>query len=494
MISQYDFYQIKLMTEKMKMSAEQIARSLDVSPTTVREWRGREGWEPRSGPVRICKVDQYKPIIDEALRQFPEYKTRQLFQMIHDEGYDGGETQVKKYVRSIRPRHKEAYLELNFPPGQAAQVDWGEYGSVDIGGTRRKLYFFVMTLCWSRMNYVEFTLGVAQEHWHRCHVNAFEYFGGVPRRVIVDNCKTAVIHWKDNKPVLNNEYAAFATYYGFEIRACRVRKPTDKGRVENAVKYVKGNFLNGRKRDPYAALQPDVLDWLATKANSRVHATTKEVPIERFEQTERALLQSLSLLPYDCCRWEALKVSRFFMVTYATNRYSVPHEYVGETVNVRITPDHVSIYHDCKRIAEHPRSYAKHEKLMKEEHERELLTKRKRARTQEYLRLFLRLDPRAPEFYDGLQLRRLKSSIHLRKILALAQVYGEEMTAQAIADACDMQVYGSDYVQNMLECRSRHMPEPGPLHVTHKRDMLDLRIEQPDMSIYDPNKNKEQNQ
>jgi transposase len=490
MINEYDFYQIKLMTDKMRMSAEQIARSLDLSPTTVREWRRREKWVARKGPQRTSKVDPYRPVIDEALRQFPDYSARQLFQMIQDEGYDGGETQVKKYVRSVRPKHKEAYLELNFPSGQAAQVDWGHYGSVDINGTRRQLNFFVMTLCWSRMNYVEFTLGLAQEHWHQCHVNAFEYFGGIPKRVIVDNCKTAVTCWENGKAILNNEYAAFAAYYGFEVRACRIRKPTDKGRVENAVKYVKGNFLKGRTCDPYAALQPDVLDWLARRANPRIHATTKEVPLERFEQEEKALLQPIPLLPYDCCRWEALNVSRFFMIKYDTNRYSVPHEYVGETVNVRITPDYVTIYHENKRIAEHSRSYAKNEKRMKEEHERELLTQRKRARSRGHLQQFLRLAPRATEFYDGLQLRRLKSDIHVRKILALSQVYGENMTAQAISDACDMNVFGCDYVQNILECRARHLPEPGPLHVTHKRDMLDLEINPPDMAIYDQAKNR----
>jgi transposase len=492
MISQYQFYEIKLMTDRLRMSAEQIAKCLNMSPTTVREWRRREKWEPRKGAQRECKIDPFKPVIDEALRQFPDYSARQLFQMILNEGYEGGETQVKKYVRSVRPRHKEAYLELNFPPGQAAQVDWGIYGTVNINGTQRKLSFFVMTLCWSRMNYVEFTLGEAQEHWHQCHVNAFEYFGGIPRRIIVDNCKTAVIRWENNKAILNSEYAAFAAYHGFEIRACRIRRPTDKGRVENAVKYVKGNFLKGRKCDPYAALQPAVLDWLAKTANPRVHATTKEVPLERFEQTEKTLLQSIPLLPYDCCRWEVKKVSRFFMITYDTNRYSVPSEYVGETVKVRITPDHVSIYHGDKRIAEHPRSYAKGAKLMKEEHERELLTQRKRARSRGHLQQFLRLASRAAEFYEGLQLRRLKSDIHVRKILALSQVYGDDMTSQAISDACDMEVFGSDYIQNMLECRARHLPKPGPLHITHKRDMLDLQIDQPDMSIYDQNKESKQ--
>lgn len=485
MISQYQFYEIKMMTDKLKMSAEQISKCMDVSPTTVREWRHREKWEPRKKPKRSCKIDPYKLIIDKALQGFPDYSAQQLFQMILAEGYEGGKTQVKKYVRSVRPKHREAFLELSFPPGQAAQVDWGEWGSVDIKGTKRRLSFFVMTLCWSRMAYVEFTLGQAQEHWHQCHVNAFEYFGGVPQRVIVDNCKTAVIRWDEKKPVLNSEYAGFAAYHGFEIRPCRVRKPTDKGRVENGVKYVKGNFLKGRKCDPYAALQPDVLDWLADTANVRKHAATNEVPLERFEQKEKALLQPIPLLPYDCCRWETKNVNRFFMITYDTNRYSVPSEYVGETVNVRITPDYVTIYHNSKRIAEHHRSYAKHKKLMKEEHERKLLQQRKRARSRGHLQQFLRLAPRASEFYEGLQLRRLKSDIHIKKILSLSQVYGDEMTSQAISDACDMQVFGCDYVQNMLECRARHMPAPGPLHVAHKRDMLDLKIDPPDMSIYD---------
>ncbi|MDI6814013.1 MAG: IS21 family transposase, partial [Desulfitobacteriaceae bacterium] len=159
-------------------------------------------------------------------------------------------------------------LTLQFAPGECVQIDWGSWGTIAVGSTWRKLYFFVAVLCYSRMLYVEFTLSRGQEQFLQCHQNAFQFFGGVPESAMIDNCKTAVLDRPFGQPpVFNPRYLDFANHYGFKIRACGVRQAHEKGRVENAVGFVKHNFLRGLELPPWAGLNPAARHWLETIAN-----------------------------------------------------------------------------------------------------------------------------------------------------------------------------------------------------------------------------------
>jgi transposase len=147
-------------------------------------------------------------------------------------------------VRKVRPRRQKAFLKLSFAPGECAQVDWGSFGTVAVGDTTRRLSFFVMVLCYSRMMYVQFTVSQSMEHFLGCHQNAFVHFGAVPARIMVDNLKSAVLRRITGQPpVLNPKYKDFADHCGFEIAPCAPAKGNEKGRVENGVGYVKKNFF-----------------------------------------------------------------------------------------------------------------------------------------------------------------------------------------------------------------------------------------------------------
>ena len=174
---------------------------------------------------------------------------------------------VKDYVRKVRPPKQKAFLKLSFAPGECAQVDWGTYGNVRVGSTSRRLSFFIMVLCHSRMMYVEFTVSQTMEHFLGCHQNAFEFFGRVPQRIMVDNLRSAVLkRIVGTAPVFNPKYLDFANHYGFTIAACNVGKGNEKGRVENGVGYVKKNFLSGLKIRDFADLNPALMRWLAPNA------------------------------------------------------------------------------------------------------------------------------------------------------------------------------------------------------------------------------------
>jgi transposase len=202
MISYQTYCQIRSLREQDKLTAGQIARQLQLDKKTVRYWL-RHPYHEHKRPNRSSKLDPYKPRIKAWLQQ-QDYTAQQILQKLRAEGVDVGYTIVREYVVSVRPKPVQAYLTLNFCPGECVQVDWGSWGFIPIGSTRRRLSFFVAVLCYSRMMYVEFTLGQSQEHFLQCHENAFNYFHGVSESVMVDNCKTAVLKHPFGQPAQIN--------------------------------------------------------------------------------------------------------------------------------------------------------------------------------------------------------------------------------------------------------------------------------------------------
>jgi transposase len=408
----------------------------------------------------------------------------QIFQQIREQGFDGQYTIVKEYVRKVRPPKQKAFLKLSFAPGECAQVDWGSYGSVNVGNTRRRLSFFVMVLCYSRMMYVEFTVSQTMEHFLGCHQNAFECFGKVPSKIMVDNLKSAVLkRIVGQAPVFNPKYLDFANHYGFTIAACNVGKGNEKGRVENGVGYVKKNLLAGLDIPDFAAIHPAAKNWLDTVANVRIHGETREKPVARFEK-ERPYLNPLPRHRFDIATVSQVRASRQFRVVVDTNRYSVPAEYAGCPLTLKTYPDRICLYSDNKLIARHARSYHRHQDIEDPDHPRQLLIWRKKAREQKIIQRFLALSPKAEQYYQNLQQRRMNLFHHVQKIVALSEIYDPEAVARALEDAFTFQAFSCEYIVNLLEQRSRRLPEPGALHLTRREDLLDLAVPSPDLSIY----------
>jgi transposase len=419
------------------------------------------------------------------------YTASQIFYRIRQRGFDGSYSLVKEYVRKVRPARAPAYLSLAFAPAECAQVDWGSWGSVNVGGTRRRLSFFVMVLCYSRMMYVEFTVSQTMEHFLACHEHAFSVFGGVTAKVMVDNLKSAVLsRIVGRDPVFNPRYLDFANHYGFTIVACNVGKGNEKGRVENAVGYVKKNFLSGLDIPHFDALGPAVEHWTDDIANVRIHGTTREKPVDLFEK-ERPHLGILPTHPFDIATVSQVRASSQFRITLDTNRYSVPAEYAGSMLTLKTYPDRLCIYHHEKLIARHVRSYDRHQDFEDPDHPRALLAQRKKARDQKIYMRFIAISPRAESYYRQLEQRRMNPHHHVRKIVALSDIYGAEAVAAAMQDAFVYQAFSSEYIANLLEQRKRIRPQPSALQLTRRQDLLDLVIENPDLAIYQPAKNKD---
>jgi len=466
------------------LRVSQIAATVGHDERTVQHWIEEGHYRQRKTAPRPSKLDPYKPQIVRWLETHP-YSSVQILQRIRELGYQGGISILKDYVARIRPRKVNAFLTLSFAPGECAQVDWGQYGTVTVGSTQRRLSFFVMVLCYSRMMYVEFTVLEAMEHFLACHQHAFEYFGAVPGAVMVDNLKCAVIkRHVGQAPVFNPRYQDFANHYGFQIRACGVGKGNEKGRVENAVGYVKKNFLAGLDIPDFRTVNPAAKAWLEEIANVRVHGTTRKQPVELFK-TERPAMGRLPAMPYDTATIKPVRANSRFRVALDSNRYSVPAEYAGAQLTMKAAIDTICLYHDSDLIARHPRSYDRNQDFEHPDHPRALLLQRKKAREQRLLMHFLTLSPKAEAYHEELTRRRMNPRHHIRQIVALSEIYGREKLARAIEDAFTYQAFSCEYIANILEQRRRMQPATGALHVTRRQDLLELDIPEPNLSIYD---------
>ncbi len=239
MIDYETFCRLQHLREHDRLTVAQIARTLALDPRTVTYWLAQPRYRPRQSTPRPSKLDPFKPTIRRLLEHHP-YSAQQIFQHLTADGFDGGITLVKDYVRTVRPPRKPAFLTLEFARGECAQVDWGHWHAVSVGRARRRLAFFVMVLAYSRLMYLEFTVSQTMEFFLNAHLNAFESFGRlVPAKIMVDNLKSAVLQRLTGQaPVFNPRYKDFADHFGFEIVPCGVGQGQEKGRVESAVGYV----------------------------------------------------------------------------------------------------------------------------------------------------------------------------------------------------------------------------------------------------------------
>lgn len=265
--------------------------------------------------------------------------------LCREHGYSGSYSAVRRMLGVLAAsRAPEATVRLQFAPGEAAQVDFGA-GPKLFDPARdevRRTWCFVMTLCFSRHQYVEFVWDQTVATWLGCHRRAFEWFTAVPGRLIIDNPKCAITKACARDPLVARAYAECAEGYGFKIDPCPPADPAKKGVVEAGVKYVKGNFLPTRSFRDLADLNAQARRWVLVEAGVRVHGTTREQPLVLFE-LEKPLLRTLPAIAPDLGTWSAVRVHRDCHVQFERCYYSVPFALIGQQLWLRATDAAVAI-------------------------------------------------------------------------------------------------------------------------------------------------------
>jgi len=321
------------------MAISDIARTTGHDRKTIRAiLNGSVERSPQKRRGRGKKLDPFIPYLEMRMEE-GVFNCNKLYDEIRHQGYPGGKSLIKYFVQPRREaRRQAATVRFETLPGEQAQVDWGHFGFIEHYGRRRRLYGFVMTLGWSRAAYLEFTVSANAAWWLRCHMHAFRYLGGVPRVVLHDNLKTAVVDRQADGAIRwNARYLDFANYYGFTPKACRPYRAQTKGKVESGVRYVRGNFWPGLKFVDLTDLNDQAHVWLDLTANVRIHGTTGEMPFERLALEH---LQPIDGKPdYDTSLIVFRRASKDCLVSYDSNYYSVPSEYAGRTLEVKQTEE-----------------------------------------------------------------------------------------------------------------------------------------------------------
>jgi transposase len=277
--------------------------------------------------------------------------------LCREHGYRGSYSSVARMLASMRAaRPPEVTVRLTFNPGEAAQVDFGAGPMLmHPDGRPRRTWAFVMTLCHSRHQYVEFVWDQTVATWLGCHRRAFDWFGGVPSRVIIDNPKCAVTRACVHDPLVQRAYAGCAEGYGFRIDPCPPADPQKKGIVESGVKYVKRNFLPLRAFRDLPDLNAQARAWVMTEAGERLHGTTRVAPLTLFA-LERPLLRPLPAVAPDLGTWHRVTVHRDCHVQFERALYSVPFILAGKVLWLRATDVAVSVFEDYRHVTTHLRA------------------------------------------------------------------------------------------------------------------------------------------
>jgi transposase len=346
MLKKEDWYMIQ---DKIKqgMYLKDIAEELGVHPRTVRRTLQRGSAPSGKRPAaKRSKLDPFKPMVDRLLGE-GVWNSVVILREIEGAGYTGRGAILRAYIQPKRVlRPSRATVRFETQPGEQLQHDWGEIVTV-IDGVSRKVFFAVNTLGFSRRFHVWASDSQDAEHTYEALVRAFEYFGGIPAEVLVDNQKTAVIEHRIGEAIrFNARFLDLAGHYGFRPRACRPYRARTKGKDERMVRYVKEHFfVRYRAFESLAHMNQLLVQWLTEEADPRVHGTHGEVVIERFGQ-ERPHLRALPVRRFDTSYRERRQVAFDAYIDVRGNRYSVPAAVIGMPVACRITLDEMLLVYD----------------------------------------------------------------------------------------------------------------------------------------------------
>jgi len=470
-----------------KQTRTRIARQLGINRKTVSAVIERR--QVRTGAeigVRKSNLDPFKALLEEKLRIDPTIPATVLLQMLRNQGYPGGISQLRSYVAAIRvsPRPREAFLKLTFEPGECAQVDWGEFG--DVFGTGIKIHAFVLVLCYSRRLYVEFTRSEKFEQFIRCHESAFAFLGGAPRECWYDNLATAVTERMGKLIRFNSKFHAYLGHHGIMPYACNPARGNEKGRVEDGVKYLRSSFWPGRTFSDFDDLCAQSREWLTAIANRREHRSTRKIPELVFESEEKQLLLPLNSHAYDTDEVFSEHIRPDYHVVYETNQYSVPWTLVGMSVTVRVTDRGLTFYFHEQLVASHERSYRKHQTFTKPEHEKGLL-ERKPGSSNHVWRVSAvkSIGPSLAKYLDLLKSSHRSLRFETTKLMALATVYGSEKLHAVIEELLGRGVIGVENIELTLKSQAVDRQSLNPAPLTFQSERLNRVPPAIDLRRYD---------
>lgn len=460
-----------------------IARQLRVHHGTVQRVLRRAGVPRPQSAARASKADPYVPFIRQTLERYPTLTASRVYAMVRERGYRGSPDHFRHIVAMHRPRPPaEAYLRLTTLPAEVGQVDWGHFGHLQIGRARRPLMAFVMVLSWSRQVFLQFFLDARMESFLRGHIAAFQAWNGLPRILLYDNLKSAILERQGDAIRFNPTLLEFAGHYRYEPRPVAPARGNEKGRVERAIRYVRESFFAARNFADLADLNAQATLWCNGQAADRICPADRDLRVGQAFAQEKLQLLPLPANPFNADEVVAIHVGKTPYARFDLNDYSVPHTHVQRTVTVRATPARVRILDGLTMIAEHPRSYDRGAQIEDPSHVAALVAHKRRARDHRGANRLTNAVPASRELLERAAARGSNLGSITMGLLRLLDRFGPTELQSAIEDALAHGAPHPNSVRIALERRreARQAPPPiavdFPAHVRAKDTYVQLHL------------------
>jgi transposase len=462
-------------------SCRSIARQLQVSRETVAKYLADPASVIRSRKKKPSKLDPYRELVETMIKECPDVKAPVILQRIRKKGFDGEITIVRDMLRKLRGKamNRQPFIRFESQPGEQVQVDWGHMGTLTYGENRRKLYALAVLEGHSRMLYVFFSHSQQQEYLHQGLLEAFTYFDGLPKEVLVDNMLTAVTERVGSIIRFNEAFLDFLGKFSITPRACTVRMPQEKGKVENAIKYIRQNFWPLRQFADLADVQQQVRHWLDNVANVRKHNTTGKRPVDQLHG-----LQPLPNLLPDCRQVCSLLVHKDFGVRFDTNIYTVPPWAIGKHVTLKADTSQISIHFKDRLIACHARCWDRRQRIELDIHKEQVKKIKKKLLRDRQIIVFLSLGEVALQYLQQLTGSSLPIRKNITQLLTLQDEYGDTSLLYGLKKAMEKKLYGADYVRNILYQEMTPVCEHPPVQLKQE-NLNDIRLTTPALADYD---------
>lgn len=443
-----------------------IATQLGFHHSTVERVLFHSGVPREMLTARPTKVDPYLPFIRATLEKYPRLSAARLYEMVKARGYTGKPSHFREVISRLRPRRAaEAYLRLRTLPGEQAQVDWAHFGKVRVGNAERRLLAFVVVLSWSRRIFLKFYLGDAMPNFVRGHVDAFAAFGGVPREVLYDNLKSAVIERVGDAIRYNPTLLALSAHYRFKPQPVAVARGNEKGRVERAIQYIRTAFFAAREWKDLDDLNAQAEAWCRGPACERLVPGERSMSVGTAFALEQAQLLPLPDEPFPAEERVAVSVGKTPYVRFDGNDYSVPHTLVRRMLAVAATLDTVRILDGVTIVAAHPRSFSRGEQIEEAAHVEALVAAKRAASKARGLDRLHHAVPNCQAFISAAAERGCNLGGLVSGLLSLLDLYGPQAMQQAVSEALSAGSPHLAAVRQVLERRRRErkLGPPVPL-------------------------------
>lgn len=444
--------------------------------------------QPRGAPyLRPSKLDPYLEFMRETLTRYPHLRSTRIWRMLQERGYSGKERQVRRKVAELRPRPREAFLRRRTFPGEEGQVDWASFGHVMIGAARRALSAFVMTLTYSRMLYLEFFFDQTLENFLRGHVHAFADLGGVPRQVLHDNLRAAVIERHGEAVRFNPRLLELCAHYHFVPRACAVRRGNEKGGVERSIRYIRDSFFAARPFTTLEDFNRQARVWRDQVALARRWPGDDRQSVADAFVQEAPRLLPLPTHPFDTDLLVPVRSQKTLYVRFDLNDYTIPPDRVGQQLSLLASDVSVRILAGTHEVARHRRSYDRHQRVEDHAHIEALLAEKQRARGSTPCARLLSAVPAAEAFLDAGFQRGESVALMTHKLLLLLDDYGAQELRLAVHETLDKQTPRTTSVAYVLAKRRRQTQRPAllPVDLSRRPDLQHLYVNPHPSESYD---------